>query len=578
MKRFFLSLTVIALAVLGGWFLRSIWHPESGIRNQSASSSERAPLFYQSSMHPWIKSDKPGKCTICGMDLSPVYEGDKALAGAGAGVVSLGSNSVQAIHVTTAEAARRPLQRTLRFAGTIDDDDTRHRILSAYVDARIERLHVTFQGAEVVEGQPLATLYSPALLNAARDYLAFLKFSDTKSAGNSIGAAAARLKALGLTAEQVIRLPQTFSETNLFFEILSPMTGTVVLKEVYEGQTVKEGDRLFELADFSTMWLKFDAYERDLSWLSVGQPVEVRSDALSGRMFAGKIAFIDPNFDEKTRATKVRVEIPNPLVGTNGVRRREISHRLFAEAHVSATTPDALTLPRRAVLNPGGQTLVYVEQAAGSYERRALTLGRIGDDFVEVLEGLAAGERVVATGNLLIDAQAQLDGSAGPSDSGQATITQAAPLNSEQRQALEKVFALASELAAALAADDLKALQDRSMGLHSIVPAAAEKLAGAAGWSTHMDAANNAAHFPAPKDLAAARARFHAFVTPVVELAKLAKANGEKAAPRIFQCPMTKKSFPDAPAKAFWLQLGEGGIRNPYFGAEMLDCGTEVKP
>lgn len=580
MKRFFLSFAALALAVLAGWFLRDVWHPASGIRDQPTSSSDRTPRFYQSPMHPWIKSDKPGKCTICGMDLAPVYDGEKALS-AGAGIVTLGSNSIQTINVTTAEATVRPLQRVLRFAGTIEDDSTRHRVLSAYVDARIERLHLTFQGAEVVEGQPLATVYSPALLNAARDYLSFLKTTDAKSNANAVGAAAARLKALGLTADQIARLSQTFSETNLFFEILSPMTGTVVLKEIYEGQTVKEGDRLFELADFSTMWLKFDAYERDLPWLAVGQSAEVRSDALSGRTLTGKIAFIDPNFDEKTRTTKVRVEIANPLVETNGRRRREISHRLFAEAIVASSTPDVLTIPRLAMLNPGGATVVYVEKSPGTYERRALKLGRTGTHLVEVLDGLVAGDRVVATGNLLIDAQAQLDQGSLPPGSGMSkpiASAKAGTLSAEQRQALEQVFSLAAELAAALAADDLKALQDRSMGLHSIVPAAAEKLAESAGWSTHMDAANRAAHFPAPKDLATARARFHAFVTPVVELAKLARLSGQNPAPRIFQCPMTKKSFQNAPTNALWLQMGSGAIRNPYFGAEMLDCGTEVKP
>jgi Cu(I)/Ag(I) efflux system membrane fusion protein len=240
-----------------------------------------------------------------------------------------------------------------------------------------------------------------------------------------------------------------------------------------------------------------------------------------------------------------------------------------------------LTIPRLAVLNPGGATLVYVEKSPGTYERRAVKLGRTGTDLVEVLDGLVAGDRVVATGNLLIDAQAQLDQGAASPDSETpkpGSATKAAQLSSEQRQALEKAFTLAAELAAALAADDLKALQDRSMGLHSIVPAAAEKLAGAAGWSTHMDAANRAAHFPIPQDLATARARFNAFVTPVVELAKLARLSGQNPAPRIFQCPMTKKSFQNAPTNALWLQLGSGPIRNPYFGAEMLDCGTEVKP
>ncbi len=581
MKRLFLSLTVVCLAVLAGWFLRGVWHPESGIRNPSQASTSGAPLFYQSPMHPWIKSDKPGKCTICGMDLAPVFGADKGLdSGAGQGLVTLGTNSVQAIHVATSEAARRPLTHTLRFAGTIDDDDTRHRILSAYVDARIERLHVNYQGAEVTEGQPLATIYSPMLLNAAREFLTFRRsmLSPADAAtGHGMDAATARLRALGLSALQVAQLPNTFSETNLLFEILAPMTGTVVARNVYEGQSVKEGEKMFELADFTTMWLKLEAYERDLGWLRQGQVVEVTSAALPGRTLSGRVAFIDPNFDEKTRSTKVRVEIPNPLIETGGVRRREISHRLLADARVTSVAPEVLAIPRSSVLNAGGAPIVYVEKGPAAYEQRRVTLGRSGDDLVEVLAGVSAGERVVTRGNLLIDAQAQLNSGAGTPEKTKPSVPSAS-LNAEQTSALQGVFAAADNLARALAADDLTAFQAHSAALHTVVPAAADVLKTIPSLAAHIDAANRAAHWSPPSDIATARARFHAFVTPVVELAKLTRSTGGTSAPRIFQCPMTKKSFPTAPANAFWLQLGEGTIRNPYFGAEMLDCGTEVKP
>lgn len=591
MKRLAPLLVVAVIAAAVGWFAsRQFQHAGSSPTAAAKSSDERAALFYQSPMHPWIKSDKPGKCTICGMDLVAVYSGDKGSdPGAGAGLVTLGSNSVQAIHVATSEAVRRPLVHTLRFAGTIDDDDSRHRVLSAYVDARIERLHVNYLGAEVAEGQPLATIYSPMLLNAARDYLAFRRTVGPTSAApapernlppqtrTGLEAAEARLKALGLSGPQVAQLPETFTETNLFFDILSPMSGTVVSRNVYEGQSVKEGEKLFELADFAVMWLKLEVYERDLAWLAPGQGVEVTSAAIPGRTLMGRITFIDPNFDEKTRSTKVRVEIPNPFVETGGVRRREISHRLLAEARVASIVPEVLAIPRSAVLNPGGTPMVYVMKAPGAYERRRVTLGRSGDDLVEVLAGVTAGERVVTAGNLLIDAQAQLDsGSQGPEE--MKSPVAAIPLDPDQKDALQRVFALGDALGGALAADDLNAFMARSEGLHTAVPAAAEKLKALPGLATHMDAANRAAHWPKPDDLATARARFHTFITPVVELARLTRTGGGKSAPRIFQCPMTKKAFPNGPANAFWLQLGEGAIHNPYFGAEMLDCGTEVKP
>ena len=170
-KIFLGFLLVAALAGGGGWFASRHW-PQS--QTAARVTSGRNILYYQSSMHPWIKSDQPGKCTICGMDLVPVYEGDKGFDVA-EGLVALSSNSVNVINVQTVAARRQPLRRTLRVAGTIDDNDTSHRLLSAYVEGRIDKLFVNYVGAEVTEGQPLATLYSTMLLNAEREYVALAR-------------------------------------------------------------------------------------------------------------------------------------------------------------------------------------------------------------------------------------------------------------------------------------------------------------------------------------------------------------------------------------------------------------------
>jgi hypothetical protein len=166
-----MSIVLTALvAGLGGWFAARYVTPTK----PAETSGERKILYYQSAMHPWIKSDKPGNCTICGMKLVPVYEGEKGFE-ASADIVSLPTNSISVVNVQTELVGRRPLTHTLRVAGRIDDDDTRHRFVSAYVDGRIEKLFVNYVGAEVVEGQPLATFYSPQLLSAEREYLALLR-------------------------------------------------------------------------------------------------------------------------------------------------------------------------------------------------------------------------------------------------------------------------------------------------------------------------------------------------------------------------------------------------------------------
>jgi len=414
-------LLILATAVLagaGGWFAANHF---GGAHHHTpaakADSAGRKVLYYQSSMHPWVKSDKPGKCTVCGMDLVPVFEGQKGYELA-AGTVSLGSNAIQAIHVQTVAARRLPLVRTLRVAGTIDDNDAKHRRLTAYVEGRIEKLHVNFIGAEVKEGEPLATFYSPMLLNAEREYTLLFRQSQmahtyalTAEHKRLMAAAEQRLLRYGLTGAQIARLPFK-AETNHLSEILAPMGGTVVMREVYEGQFVKEGDKLFELSDFFTMWFQFDLYERDLAWVRVGQPVEVTVPSVPGKKFNATVSFIDPNLNDMTRTARVRVELQNPLITVQGRARRELLHKTYAEAAVSLDTPEVLALPRSAVLHTGDRSVVYVDKGGGVYEQRRVKLGRAGDEHWEILDGVKEGERVVTTGNLLIDGQAQLNSQA----------------------------------------------------------------------------------------------------------------------------------------------------------------------
>jgi len=186
----------------------------------------------------------------------------------------------------------------------IEEDDTRHRLLSAYVDGRIDKLAVNYVGAEVEQGQPLATLYSTMLLTAQREYLSTVRQKEAAASAELrtldeqlLASAAQRLRQLGLSDQQIQALPQK-KELGLHTDILAPISGTVVARYVYEGQYVKEGEKLFEIADFSTLWFQFDAYERDLAWLRIGAKVDVTTPAAPGAVFSGAITFIDPNFFE----------------------------------------------------------------------------------------------------------------------------------------------------------------------------------------------------------------------------------------------------------------------------------------
>jgi Cu(I)/Ag(I) efflux system membrane fusion protein len=578
-----LVFVVAALAGAGGWFAAK----KSPTPQATSSSDGRKVLFYQSPMHPWIKSDKPGKCTICGMDLTPVYEGEKGIEPQ-EGTVVLSSNSINVIHVQTSEVKKQPLRRTMNVAGTIEDNDSRHRILSAYVEGRIDKLFVNFVGAEVKEGEPLATIYSPALLNAQREYINLSKQVSNQTStdlgkinSDLLGAAAQRLRQLGLTEAQLKELASK-PDAEIHTSVLAPMSGTVVSRNVYEGQYVKEGEKLFEIADFSSMWFLFDAYERDLNWLRVGQKVEISTPAASGKTFRGTISFIDPNIKEMTRSAKVRVEVPNPLIESDGRKHRELYHKLYAQGVVQIETPEVVAAPRTAVLAPGAQPLVYVAKEGGAYERREVKLGRVGDDFWEVLEGLVPGETVVTTGNMLIDAQAQLNASTHAIEEETTSIPGTngpigAPLNADQQHTGQEALQLADKLAQALAADNVEAFRTESKKLNPTLSALKESFAGAPEWNALAEKLEAAGHFPEVPDLAAARKVFLPFSMAAVEIAQKARVREKQfRSLKIFQCPMVNQAVPGAPRRGLWVQAA-GPLRNPFFGSEMLDCGSEVK-
>ena len=514
-------------------------------------------------MHPWIKSDQPGNCTICGMKLVPVFEGD-AVAEPAANLVTLSAQSINVLHVESAPVTRQPLRRSLHVAGRIDDDDSTHRRLSATVDGRIEKLFVPSVGTEVTEGQPLLVFFSRELLKARNEFVFGLKQPPSSLNESGLAGNREKLRRFGLTPAQIEKLPE---QTGDDIELLAPVSGTVVERKVYEGQYVKEGDVLFEIADFSKMWFVADVYERDLAWIKMGQTVEVSTPTVPGKIYTAPLAFIDPNLSEDTRTARIRVVIDNPPAGDPAKHRHELLHRVFANGLIRIETPETLTVPRSAVLATGAEPVVYVVKADGVYEPRAVKLGRVGDDFYEVAGGLREGENVVTNGNLLIDAQAHLNRGGTPE---KAASELPSPLTEAQREGAKQFLTFADALAQRLSADDLAGYND----LAKTAPENRARLATAFGDAAPIPAAD----LRTAPDLPMARKAFQPLSDALAGwAAQLRRSDSAFADLKIYRCPMTADSFPGAPAKAAWMQLSPP-IRNPYFGREMPGCGDEVKP
>lgn len=505
---------------------------------------------YQCPMHPWIKSDHPGKCTICGMDL--VEAAASAAPATMKNLVTLGPSAVTTIGVQTAVVSRQPLTRTVRVPGRIDDDDTRHRILSARVPGRVEKLFITYTGQQVAADAPLATLWSAEVLTAERVFVERLKAGSIAFSVSEQAAAREQLQQLGLSDADIAQLEQT-RVPSAIVTIRAPSAGTVVSKFVYEGQYVQASDRLFEIGDFSHMWFVFDAYAQDIPWLHVGQTVEITTRAVPGEVISAPIEFIDPNFDEARQTSRVRAALPNPHYSVGG-EAHFLPHRVLAEGRVIVETPAVLAAPRSAVLDTGAGPRAYVEMSAGNYEQRALKLGRYGDALVEILSGLSAGEHVVTEGNLLIDAQAQLSAEANvhmdhAGMSMPAAEPPALPVPTDKLAALADV---AVDAADALASDDFVRYQKIFPRLTTAAQAFPDLPAIAVG-----------------DDLVAARRSFEPWSTRVAILLAPRKA---QLGLKVFHCPMS----PVLGGKGRWVQRSLP-LKNPFFGSAMPDCGEESR-
>jgi Cu(I)/Ag(I) efflux system membrane fusion protein len=520
----------------------------SGLSSPALAQTEAVSVLYRCPMHPHIRSDHPGKCTICGMALvasSPTPQSSVS-------TLQLPRTSITVLGVETSLVSRQSLTRTLRVVGRIEDDDTRHRILAARVPGRVEKLYLNFVGAPVAADAPLATIYSPEMFTAQRVYVERLRAGDGAFPLSERSAARERLLELGLSSTDLAALEKSLVPSAIVV-IRAPAAGTVVTKSVYEGQYVQPADRLFEIADFSRMWFVFEAYAQDIPWLRLGETVEFTTRAVPGETISAPIEFIDPNFDEVRQTTRVRATLPNPHYSIDG-QAHSLPHRVLAEGRVLVTSPAVLAAPRAAILDRGTGPVAYVDHGEGNYEQRTVALGRRGDGLVEILSGLAEGDKVVTHGALLLDAQAQLANEASEHSAtlstGKAPPSTSTPSIPAPSASLSALATAAIDSAAILAADDYAAYQKL---FPSLLVATRD--------------------FPAlPKlelgtDLKSARNSFEPWSTAVADLLKPHRAH---LGLKVYQCPMSPVL-----KKGRWVQRGQP-LKNPFYGSAMADCGDEL--
>ena len=327
-------------------------------------------------------------------------------------VVVLNPDKVQLIGVRTALAGFRSVDRQVRTVGRIEPDETKLAYVNTKISGWVKKLFVSYTGDRVEKGQPLLSIYSPDLVTAQEEYLLALRAA--KPAHNhtdqSLGeveasqkdlleSAKRRLLLWDITPEQIAELEKTGKpETDMV--IKAPLSGIVLDKMVLEGTYITSGMNLYKIADLTELWVTAEVYEYEVPVVRVGQAAKVMMPYLSGGAMTAQVNFIYPVLDPISRTVKVRLTMHNPGLA--------LKPDMFGNVVILASSGPRLVIPREAVLFSGLRQIVYVEKKPGTYEMRQVTLGLRGEDYVEVLQGIKKGERVVTSGNFLIDSESQL--------------------------------------------------------------------------------------------------------------------------------------------------------------------------
>ena len=400
--------TVLGIALPAGLLLGWFFFHSTTYREIKPVTEAVAPVkhtIWTCAMHPQIRMDKPGKCPICGMDLIPLTDEGGNDTSVAPGDIQMTPEAMKIADIQTITVKKAYPQKEIYLFGKVKPDERNISELTARFGGRIEKLYVNFTGQNVRKGEKLATIYSPALITAQKELLEALDYRDSNP--QLYEAARNKLKLWDIDEGQISGIERN-GEPVSYFDILSPLTGTVTIRDIASGDYVKEGSALFQVTDLSEIWIMFEAYESDLPWIRKGDKVNFSVRSLPGKSFRGKVSFIDPFIDRETRIANVRVEISNPGI--------QLKPGMFANGIItSAIAADKkdLVIPKTSVLWTGKRAIVYVKDQSveqPSFMYREIVLGPSAGDYYVVRNGLAEGEVIAVNGVFKIDAAAQLAG------------------------------------------------------------------------------------------------------------------------------------------------------------------------
>jgi membrane fusion protein, copper/silver efflux system len=388
---------------------------------------------YTCGMHPWIISDRPGDCPICGMKLTKISEtpppevaeqmmseaddffSDKPAGAApasppsGLATIRVGEEALRVAGVQTAAAVRERVSRSVRTVGIVVPDETRVRHVHTKVDGWVETLHINFMGQAVRAGQPILSLYAPELLATQEEFLrardTAAKFEnspspDVQRLGEELLRSARRRLELFDVPERFIEELARTGKVRRAVTLNAPVAGFVTGKEIFEGQKVEPGMELFNVTDLSRVWIEAELYEYEARSVKVGQSATLSLAYDPGVQLQGKVAYVLPFLSPESRTLKVRFEFPNPKL--------TLKPEMFADVSLRLEATEGVSIPDTALIDTGVRQVVFVEVAQGTFEPREVRVGVRGDGKVQIVAGVQEGERVVTKANFLLDSESRL--------------------------------------------------------------------------------------------------------------------------------------------------------------------------
>ena len=378
----------------------------TGASSGSGATGERKIKYWVAPMDPSYVRQEPGKSPM-GMDLVPVYEGEVQEGS----IIAIDPVTMQNMGVRTASVTRRDLHRTIKTVGIVAYDETKQYSVNSKIGGWVERLYVSKTGQKVKKGDPLLEIYSPELVSAQEEYLLALTNLDNARTGSipslvegakRLAAASKRRLQLWDIAKQDIRRLEKNRQVTKTLKLYAPNSGVVTMKMALEGQFVKKGMELFQIADLSSVWVQADIYESEFAWVKEGQVAEVILPYLGKKKISAKVSYLYPYLDPKTRTMKARLNLDNTDL--------ELKPDMFVNVRIK-TQPiaGALVVPSEAIIYSGEKNTIFVALGGGKFEPRQVKIGVKDDDgYHEIKQGLLDGDEVVVSAQFMLDSESKL--------------------------------------------------------------------------------------------------------------------------------------------------------------------------